>query len=48
MACDVGGVRAIISKGWSSRMSTKTDNDVVMPEECYIVRDLLSLGPGLY
>ncbi|KAF9468587.1 glycosyltransferase family 1 protein [Collybia nuda] len=32
-------VRAIISKGWSSRMnkSNKVDNDVNIPPECYIV-----------
>ncbi|KAH9049860.1 glycosyltransferase family 1 protein [Lactarius hengduanensis] len=29
------GVRAIISKGWSARMSKGGDEDVVFPEECY-------------
>jgi len=29
------GVRAIISKGWSARMSKGGDDDVVFPEECY-------------
>ena len=33
-----GGVRAIISKGWSARMSKSGDDDVVFPEECYSVR----------
>jgi hypothetical protein len=33
-----GGVRAIISKGWSARMSKGGDDDVVFPEECYSVR----------
>ena len=34
-----GGVRAIISKGWSARMSKGGGNDdVVFPEECYSVR----------
>ncbi|KAI0004465.1 hypothetical protein BJV74DRAFT_807446 [Russula compacta] len=31
------GVRAIISKGWSARMSKGGDEDVVFPEECYSV-----------
>ncbi|KAH9179294.1 glycosyltransferase family 1 protein [Lactarius sanguifluus] len=29
------GVHAIISKGWSARMSKGGDEDVVFPEECY-------------
>jgi sterol 3beta-glucosyltransferase len=29
------GVRAIISKGWSARMSKGGEDDVVFPEECY-------------
>jgi len=29
------GVRAIISKGWSARMSRGGDDEVVFPEECY-------------
>ncbi|KAN0139921.1 UDP-Glycosyltransferase/glycogen phosphorylase [Lactarius tabidus] len=29
------GVRAIISKGWSARMSKGGDEDVAFPEECY-------------
>jgi sterol 3beta-glucosyltransferase len=33
-----GGVRAIISKGWSARMSKGGNEDVVLPEECYSVR----------
>lgn len=35
-----GGVRAIVSKGWSARMSKGGDEDVdvVLPEECYSVR----------
>ncbi len=32
-----GGVRAIISKGWSARMSKGGNDDVVFPEECYVV-----------
>jgi len=28
-------VRAIISKGWSSRMSKKNDSDIEFPPECY-------------
>jgi len=31
------GVRAIISKGWSSRMSRTVEHEVEMPPECYIV-----------
>lgn len=32
----VGDVRAIISKGWSARMSKQQDlPEVEMPEECY-------------
>jgi hypothetical protein len=33
-----GGVRAIISKGWSARFSKSGSEDVVFPEECYSVR----------
>ena len=46
----VGGVRAIISKGWSSRMSKKhdQDHDVVIPEECYIVSPSLSGSDRLF
>lgn len=33
-----GGVRAIVSKGWSARMSKGGNDDVVLPEECYSVR----------
>lgn len=33
-----GGVRAIISKGWSARMAKAGNDDVVFPEECYSVR----------
>lgn len=35
----LGGVRAIVSRGWSSRMSrtSKGEPDVVIPEECYMV-----------
>lgn len=33
--CVVGDVRAIISKGWSSRMSKKNDSDIEFPPECY-------------
>lgn len=29
------GVRAIVSKGWSARMSKGGNDDVVLPEECY-------------
>lgn len=29
------GVRAIVSKGWSARMSKGGDEDVAFPEECY-------------
>jgi len=29
------GVRAIINKGWSARMSKGGDEEVVLPEECY-------------
>ena len=39
-----GGVRAIVSKGWSARMSKGgEDEDVVFPEECYSVRFLRSV-----
>lgn len=31
----LGGVRAIISKGWSSRMSKNNDAEVEYPPECY-------------
>jgi hypothetical protein len=31
-------VRAIISKGWSARMSKGADEEVAFPEECYSVR----------
>ena len=33
----VAGVRAIISKGWSDRMSKETDKAVVFPPECFSV-----------
>ena len=34
-----GGVRAIISKGWSARMAKHNDDEeVVFPSECYPVR----------
>ena len=39
----LGGVRAIISKGWSARMSKGGDEDVAFPEECYSVRVVISL-----
>jgi hypothetical protein len=32
-----GGVRAIVSRGWSARMSKGKDDDIVFPEECYAV-----------
>jgi sterol 3beta-glucosyltransferase len=39
------GVRAIVSKGWSARMSKGGDEDVpvVFPEECYSVRFVSSV-----
>jgi hypothetical protein len=33
-----GDVRAIISKGWSARLSSDEGPDVEMPPECYQVR----------
>ena len=39
----LGGVRAIISKGWSARMSKGGDEDVAFPEECYSVRFVISV-----
>lgn len=37
----VGGVRAIISKGWSARMHSGTaaaqDEKEVVPEDCYML-----------
>jgi sterol 3beta-glucosyltransferase len=39
----LGGVRAIISKGWSARMSKGGDEEVVFPEECYSVRFVISV-----
>lgn len=33
-----GDVRAIISKGWSSRMSKSTEPEFELPQECYAVR----------
>lgn len=33
----LGGVRAIVSRGWSSRMSKKTVQEVDVPKECYMV-----------
>lgn len=30
-------VRAIISKGWSARMSTEVEKEVVIPPECYVL-----------
>lgn len=46
-----GGVRAIVSRGWSSRMSrvSKGESDVTIPEECYMVRLSLSIHrPAIY
>ncbi|THG98495.1 hypothetical protein EW026_g3693 [Hermanssonia centrifuga] len=31
------GVRAVISRGWSNRMSKVTESDVEIPEECYMI-----------
>ena len=31
------GVRAIISKGWSARMSKSNETDFEFPPECYVV-----------
>jgi sterol 3beta-glucosyltransferase len=39
----LGGVRAIVSKGWSARMSKGGDEDVAFPEECYPVRFVISV-----
>jgi hypothetical protein len=39
----LGGVRAIVSKGWSARMSKGGDDDVAFPEECYSVRFVISV-----
>ena len=39
----VGGVRAIVSRGWSSRMSKKTVQDVGVPNECYMVSPCIFL-----
>ena len=38
----LGGVRAIVSKGWSARMSKGGDEDVAFPEECYSVCFVIS------
>ena len=33
----LGGVRAIIAKGWSSRMNKLVEPDIEFPPECYPV-----------
>ena len=39
-----GDVRAIVSKGWSSRMSKPGEVETEMPPECYSVRLLFLLS----
>ena len=33
----VGDVRAIVSKGWSSRMLKQPGQEIEVPKECYVV-----------
>lgn len=42
----IAGVRAIISKGWSDRLSKETDEEVKFPPECFSVSTPFARAPA--